>query len=366
MLRSIAIGALVLGGVAASAVGPAAAVPDEGDSVYIGSRQGYSGTGAFPIYLDTPADPDAPGEPELWAFCIEHDVSAKTRLHGTIDGFDGYLGENLFTDPVVQGKVLWILAHAYPTVSLSDLGAAAGVASLSRDDALEATQYAIWRYTDLGFDAAWPWETPASETVYHYLVDGAEAGSGMTPAELETTVAITAPAVQQDAGTLVGPFTVTTTAPVASVAVDPAIAMVDEAGAPADADAVVDGQELYLDLRAATTSGSARVTATVAGSPVAGRIVSVPNTDGGTATAADHAQTIILVAPVGATTTAEAAAAWAGETEVPVAGPTTTSGGATALAETGAPTGWPAAVAVLLIASGAAAVLARRVVGERR
>ncbi|UOE27033.1 VaFE repeat-containing surface-anchored protein [Agromyces soli] len=316
-----AIGALA---VAALLAVPTAALaaPELGDSAYIGARQGYAGTGAFPIYLDTPADPSAPGEPDLWAFCIEHDVTARTGLEGTIGGADDYLGDNFFTDPVVQGKVLWILAHSYPAVSLADLGTAAGAPGLDASDAFEATQYAIWRYTDLGFDAAWPWETPNSEAVYHYLADGAEASGGLTPAELSITLSITGPSGPHEAGTLVGPFTVTTDRPSLRVTADPAVAITDAAGTPIDADAVVDGQELYLDLRDADTSGTATVTATADGSTVGGRIVSVPTTPGGTPSEASHAQTIALVAPAGAVSTASATAEWVGTAVPPVIGTT--------------------------------------------
>ena len=62
-----------------------------------------------------------------------------------------------------------------------------------------------------------------------------------------------------------------------------------------DPNAVVDGDELYLDLQGSTEDGSATVTVNATGSTGTGNIISVPTTSGGTPTPGDHAQTILLV-----------------------------------------------------------------------
>lgn len=303
----LALGAVLIapGGVSAAM----AAEVEPGDAVYIGGKEGYGGTGVFPIWSSGVEE----GEPDYWAYCIEHDVPAETGLLGTAGDLDGYLGANYFTDPAVAGKVLWVLANSYPAVSLEDLGAAAGVPGLSRNDAIEATQYAIWRYTDLDFDAAWAWETPDSEAAYWYLVSGANASSGLTPEDLQVTASVTAPSAPQTAGSLVGPFTVSTDQASVVVSVDPAVTVTDAAGAAIDLNAVVDGQELYLDLRETTAAGSATVRVTAVGSGSTGTVISVPTTPGGTPTAEDHAQSIILVAPDTAQTTGEATVDWAAQ-----------------------------------------------------
>ncbi|MEU0688828.1 thioester domain-containing protein [Streptomyces uncialis] len=284
--------------------------PQEGSTVYIGGREGYSGTGVFPVHADEPANPGSPGEPTLWAYCLEHDVDALTGVNGTVGDLGSYLGANHFSDPTVQSKVLWVLAHSYPALSLTEFGTAAGVPGIGRNDAIEATQYAIWRYTDLDYDASWAWENTDSETAYRYLLAGANASTGMTPAEAATTLSISVPGTPQEAGTIVGPFVVTTNRATVSVSVDPAATLTDQKGASLDPNSVVDGQALYLDLRGTNRSGTATITATAAGSAVTGHVVSVPTTPGGTPTAADHAQSVILVAPSDATTNAEAVARW--------------------------------------------------------
>lgn len=299
------------------------AAAEPGDSVWVGSKQGHGGTGLFPIYLQTPEDPANPGEPDYWAYCIEHDVSSKTRVVGEVDDPSGFLGENYFTDPVIQGKVLWVLAHSYPALSLEDFRAAAGVPGLSRNDAIEAIQYAIWRYTDVGWDSNWNWagsdDEAATEAAYWYLVNGANASTGMTPGDFETTVSIAAPSDAQQAESLIGPFLVQTNQPSASITVDPSVALTDEHGDAIDPTAVVDGQELYLDLRGSADAGAATVTATVRGSSASGRIVSVldPLAPEG------HWQTLGLIAASTARTTAQASVSWAG-TEAPALGTTLT------------------------------------------
>ncbi|MGW4200775.1 Cys-Gln thioester bond-forming surface protein [Streptomyces sp. NPDC004726] len=308
----------------ATAAGVAAS-PQEGGTVYIGGREGYSGTGIFSVHADTPADPDNPGEPELWAYCIEHDVNPLTKIKGTVGDLGSYLGANHFTDPAIQSKVLWVLAHSYPALSLEEFGTAAGVPGIARNDAIEATQYAIWRYTDLDFDAAWSWENADSEAAYWYLLEGANASTGTTAAT--TTISISAPTTPQEAGTIVGPFVVTTNQPKVSVSVDPAATLTDANGTALDPNSVVDGQALYLDLRGTNKSGTAKITAKAAGSAVNGKVVSVPTTPGGTPTTADHAQSIILVAPSGATTSAEAVAQWNADDDAGTSGGGTSAGG---------------------------------------
>lgn len=296
---ALALGALIAPMAASAAV-------EAGDSVYIGDGVGLAGTHLYPIWSETPAV----GDPDFWAYCVEHDISARERVEGTVGTADDYLGANYFTDPAIQGKVLWVLAHSYPALSLEAFGAAAGVPDISRDDAIEATQYALWRYTDLTFDAAWAWETPDSEAAYWYLVNGANASTGMTPADLEVTATIDAPSAPQTAESLVGPFIVHTNQSIVSVTVDPAVSLVNASGTAIDANAVVDGQELYLDVRGSTAAGAATVSVTAKGSSATGKIISVPTSNSPTPTADDHAQTIILVAPSTATTTGAATVEW--------------------------------------------------------
>jgi TQXA domain-containing protein len=292
--------------------GASAAEPSNGDSVYVaGELQGYGGTGLHGIFVSTPSDPGNPGTPDYWAYCVEHDVSAKSGVAATVQDASSYFGANYFTNPTIQSKVRWVLAHSYPHLSLAAFGTAAGTPGISVNDAIEATQYAIWRYTDLTWDAPWSWSSTNSEIAYWYLVNGANASSGLTASDVQATVTLSGPVTPAAPNSLVGPFTVHTNQPSASVTVSPSHTITDALGNTVSPSALTDGQQFYVDLRGVQTAGSASVTATVTGSGLTGQILFVPTTVGGTATAGNHAQTLALVAPSTATTTATAAIAWA-------------------------------------------------------
>lgn len=285
--------------------------PGVGDPVYVAHKmEGYSGSAMVGIFATTPPDLGNLGTPDYWSYCVEHDVSLGTFRTATVEAPPSFLGGNYFTDAAIQAKVLWVLAHSYPHLSLADFGSAAGAPGISANDAIEATQYAIWRYTDLNFDAPWNWSTPDSETAYWYLVNGANASSGLIPADLQSTASIAAPGGPHVAGTRVGPFTIGTNQPFASVSVTGGYTLTDAGGTAIDTSAVTDGQAIYIDLTGITAAGSATVTVSVAGSRISGNIISVPATAGGVATPGSHAQTLMIVAPSTARVTDSATVSW--------------------------------------------------------
>ncbi|MDQ6522985.1 VaFE repeat-containing surface-anchored protein [Nocardioides sp. LHD-245] len=310
----LALGAVVMPSLAPSA--SAASQPGAGDTVWIGTLvQGHPGTRLHSVYSPVPADTSNPGTPDYWAYCIEHNVSAKTGTTGVAGNVSAFLGTNYYdTDPTVPGKVMWIVANSYPAISLSAFATAAGVPGLTQNDAIEAIQYAIWRYTDLTFDSNWNWAGSDSEAnaeaAYWYLIGKINDGNTLTPGSASVTASVTAPAGAQQAGTLVGPFTVTTNQPTVGVTVAPGVPVTDAAGNPINVGAVANGQQLYLDLRASTTAGSATVTVTAQGAGGTGMTISVPSASGGTPTAGSHAQSLVLVAGSTATTTGSAAVTW--------------------------------------------------------
>ncbi|MCE4027824.1 Cys-Gln thioester bond-forming surface protein [Microbacterium sp. Au-Mic1] len=170
-----------------------------------GLQQGYGGTGIHGVYNSTPADPSNPGTPDYYSYCVEHNVSAKSNMAATAGGLSTFLGSNYLTGSAdIYSKVLWIIQNSYPGITLSAFSATVQAASaaanparpftapLSANDAIEATQYAIWRYTDLDFDASWNFQTPNSEAAYWYLIDQINAGQRGT--QSGTTGLITAEA----------------------------------------------------------------------------------------------------------------------------------------------------------------------------
>ncbi|MHA3684110.1 VaFE repeat-containing surface-anchored protein [Leucobacter sp. HY1908] len=298
---------LITVGLVAAPVTAASAV-DSGDAVHVGAKVGYGGTGMWPVWYETPAT----GEPDGWAYCIEHDLSSRSNTEAIVGDFTEFLGSNHFVDSAVQGKVLWVLANGYPAVSLTDLEAAAGITELTENDAIEATQYAIWRYTDLAWDADWNWETDNSKDLYWYLVNGVNTHPGLAPGDAEVTATIAAPSGAQTSDSLVGPFVVSTNQAAVSVST-PDFDIVDAAGNPIATDAVVDGQEIYLDVRGATTTGSATVSVSAAAGGPTGNIISVPVQGSQTPTTGSHAQSIILVQASTSTAGDSADVTWTGQ-----------------------------------------------------
>lgn len=309
----------------AAFAGPASAATDitPGDAVWVGPSVG-GGTHITPVYVPVPADTGNPGTADYWAYCIEHDISLRANTSAVVGDFSSYLGSNHFTDPAIQAKVYWVITHAYPAVTLTDLATAAGAPGLTLNDAIEGAQYAIWRYTDLTWDAAWNWNSANSEAVYWYLVNGANADTATTPpTTADIDVSVTGPAAPGAAGTLVGPFTISTNQATARVTSNPVYAFTNAAGDPIDPNAVVDGQQVYLDLRGSTAAGAATVTATVAGADGTGLVVSTPVVGSTTPTAASHRQSQVLVAASTATTSAAGQGTWAAAA-VPAIGTTLT------------------------------------------
>ncbi|MFK4790356.1 VaFE repeat-containing surface-anchored protein, partial [Microbacterium sp. ZW T5_56] len=263
--------------------------------------------------MTQPTDPANPGNPDYWSYCIEHFVSAKTLTTAELGDFSSFLGTNYFaSNPQVQAKVMWVLAHSWPSVSLDDLATAAGVTNLSQDDAIEATQQVIWRWTELTYDIAdYTDSTPNGRAVVAYLIAGSNADTATAPpAPASVAVSVDAPPAGQQAESLVGPFVVHTNQAVVSVATTSGLAIVDASGNAVDPANVTDGQVLYLDARAVSAAGSATITASAVGASGTGWVISVPTTSGGTPTSGSHAQTMILVAGSNATTTASAGATW--------------------------------------------------------
>jgi len=158
--------------------GATASIPVMVSGLWINNNSvGYGGTHLYPVYTSAPTDPATPGVPDYWAYCIEHNVGARTLIAATPGGLSSYLGGNYLAGSAdIYSKVLWIIQNSYPALPLATFGQNAGVPNLSANDAVEAVQYAIWRYTDLTYDANWNFETPDSATVYWYLIGQINAG----------------------------------------------------------------------------------------------------------------------------------------------------------------------------------------------
>ncbi|MDR2321443.1 MAG: Cys-Gln thioester bond-forming surface protein [Microbacterium sp.] len=172
---------------------------------------GPAGAPAHVIYTN-PTDVNNLGPATCLAYCIEHNMAGPNGQAVFAGPASSFLGSNNFNNGVsttnyvlpggatsatltaalVQAKVEWIMQHSYPMVSLSALEAATGQSGLLEDDVIEATQYAIWAYTDLAYiDSNWPFadgdptnQTPRflqEKAVYTYLVNGAWNDAAAAP-----------------------------------------------------------------------------------------------------------------------------------------------------------------------------------------
>ena len=134
---------------------------------------GTTGAPLHAVYTN-PTDTGNLGTATCFAYCIEHNVKGPNGKVGYIGAVGSFLGSNNFSNGVttsyngtsatltaaqVQAKVEWVMRHSYPSISMEAVVAAAGQTGqgLTLNDVIEATQYAIWSYTDLTYIADnWP------------------------------------------------------------------------------------------------------------------------------------------------------------------------------------------------------------------
>ena len=113
-------------------------------------------------------------EGNIKAYCIELDVSIQYGTDLKVGDWKDFPGKNKFKDnPDVQAKVAWIAQRSYPEVDLAKVSEASGVAGLTKEDAITATQAAIWHFTnDFAYKGLKGADKAAGERVeklYNYL-----------------------------------------------------------------------------------------------------------------------------------------------------------------------------------------------------
>ncbi|MER6101954.1 LAETG motif-containing sortase-dependent surface protein [Streptomyces sp. NPDC001832] len=200
------------------------------------------------------------------------------------------------------GKIRWILEHSYPQVDdLAALARQAGTGPLTEKTAAAGTQVAIWRYSD---DA----DVDAADSQAEKLADWLEQNA-VDQAEPKASLALDSAAVSGKSGERLGPVTVRTNASQVSVTppVDAAsgVKVTDKSGKPVTAAA--NGAELYFDVPAGTTDGSASLTVQATTSVPVGRAFA----------GVTKSQTMILAGSSESTVSATATATWAKQGAIP-------------------------------------------------
>lgn len=275
-----------------------------------------------------------------------------------------------------RAKINWVLHHGYPATSLDAIAAALPATHDGIDvlEAVAATQAAVWHFSDgvdlnrddpLSGDASDADDAADALALYDYLTGPANTGLGEAPIP---ALAIDPADRNGQAGTRIGPFTVSTNATIEQLTADlPDGVRVTDADGDEPA-AITDGTELYLDVPADAADGDGGFELTATANVDTGRLFVGKDYD------RHPTQSLIVAAAVKTTLTAKAGASW---TAAPPATTTTTTPPATTtvppttttsaapvpqggLAETGASVFTPIVVGLVLIAAGVGAVLFMR------
>lgn len=214
-----------------------------------------------------------PQSPELLVYCIDLD----TPLRPSVDYREGTWAESWLKDTAKVAKINWVLNHSYPKVNdLDALAKAAGVKphkGLTPEEAVEATQAAIWHYANGAELSDW-WNDDDVIGLYDYLTGKANTGDANEPgASLSLTPSTVAGKDGDTPG--VGPVTVKTTGtePV-DVKLDgkPAdnVQLVDKAGNPVNK--VANGTDLYVKVPKSQKPGEVKISATTKAGVNVGRV----------------------------------------------------------------------------------------------
>lgn len=197
-----------------------------GVEVSIGGEEVWAGQ--FRLTID--------GDGNIYTYCID--------FHTPMANGEPYEEANWDESNVANlGKITWVLAHGFPTVSPAALAAASGAGSLTEEQAAAATQSALWKLADdVGLDDT---NDAAVLSAYDYLVN-----SAVPVVEPPATLHITPASLTGVVGERIGPFTVATTGGPVSLS--------SASGAITDADGnplttVGDGDTFYITVDAPGT-----------------------------------------------------------------------------------------------------------------
>ncbi len=242
-------------------------------------------------------------EPDVSAYCLESLVGARFGAPAIRVGWADFPGSNRFRDPDVQARVGWVLTHSFPLVDLVSLGRTLGVTGLTERQAIAGSQGAIWHFTD-GRTIS-EGNSGNVRAVYAYLTG--RANTGLAENQVRPSVTLSGPTDASVAGVPAGPIRVRTNqASVTVVATTTGVDLpvVDGAGRSVDLTAVVDGQELWVEVPLDAEAGSVTFSAEVRGAENHGSLLVTPDGAGG------HGQTLIMVDTTQVRADARAVVSW--------------------------------------------------------
>lgn len=261
----------------------------------------------------------------IMAYCIESTVSYLYDHELVKVGWDEFPGSNAFgTDATVRAKVAWIAQHTYPKVSLEELAAAAGISGLTREEAISASQAALWTLTDgliyKGVAESVSLDVAARiQQLINYLTG--PANTGLQPGE-GPLISVTSPSTPGIAGQFVGPIRVQSSSSTVSV-ISSSFPLVNAEGTAVDPNAVPTDTDLFVDVPAGTPAGEATFRFATSGPRYAGSLL---------ISRSGRTQTIVIVDSESTQVDDVARVTW---NDAPTPTPTPTPGRPNALPKTG-------------------------------
>jgi TQXA domain-containing protein len=202
----------------------------------------------------------------LKMYCVEIDTDIDKKHKMVERPWDDYPNaQSPFNDN--RDKINWILHNGFPVVgadTLTDLLTEQGVKlknGIDQKEAISATQAAVWHFsdgTDLNRSNPLPKGPQSAKAdviaLYDYLVGEANVGIGAQPTP---ALQVAPEELTGEAGTRIGPFTVSTTGDIDELTTNlpEGVKITDVDGVEFTADKIKNGAQLYLDIPADATEG---------------------------------------------------------------------------------------------------------------
>ncbi|WP_130875201.1 thioester domain-containing protein [[Pseudopropionibacterium] massiliense] len=252
-------------------------------------------------------------EGAIKAYCIELDVNIKYESDLRVGDWKDFPGTNKFKDNAdVQSKVAWIAQRSYPQTDLAQLIQTTSIAGLTEQEAITATQAAIWHFTNdyqwSGLKDADQAATARVQQLYTYLTGQNNTGLKETPQPTVEAQGSSISFTRSENGSegKVGPIRFTSTQSTFKLTSELKYELVNAQGAKVDVNAVPVDTDLYLKVPADMTSGEQEFKASVTGSIYAGKLLITKDAVAG----GPHGQTIIIGSNKEVTTEVQGKISW--------------------------------------------------------
>ncbi|WP_037320174.1 thioester domain-containing protein [Amycolatopsis orientalis] len=264
-------------------------------------------------------------------------------------------------------KINWVLHHGYPAVAVKAIESALGkkdvklTDGLSVEEAVTATQAAVWHFSDgkdLDRKKPLPYESAEESAdvlaLYDYLTGKDNTGIGQQP---KPTLDIGPAKAEGATGTRVGPFSIATTGDITELTskLPEGVKVTDADGKEIKAANIKDGTKVFIDVPKDAKDGSGSFALKVSGHLDTGRLFVGENY------AKVPAQSLIVAESEKTSVVANATASWkqggAPATPAPTTPGGAESGGGNELANTGASATMPLVIGGALLGAGVLMVL---------